>query len=129
MTDLLAWLLALPLLLDGHAHPIARPREVIDAIATVTLERPEVDAHTLAATLDVLAAHESNYSAHPRGSNDHGHSKGAWQTPSRETPDDLLGQARIAAKWILVSWTMCPSRPLNAYASGPGHCAMRIGVA
>lgn len=115
---LVAWLVALPLLHDGHGHVIPRPAGFADVVATVALEHPEVDARTLMATLDVLAAHEGRYSRHPRGYNDGGKSKGAWQTPAAETPDDALGQARVAAKWILVSWLACPNFPLSKYATG-----------
>lgn len=123
---LLAWLLALPPVLDGHQHPIPRPPGFCRVVAQVALEHPELDARLLAATLDVVAAHESSYRTHPAGSNDHGASKGAWQTPSRETPDDPLGQARVAAKWIIVSFTRCPGHPLSLYATGHVCGAVRV---
>jgi len=115
---LAAWLSALPQVTDAHGWPFHRPAGFADVIATVTLEHPEVDARVLAATLDVVAAHESSYRLHPRGYNDGGASKGAWQTPAAETPDDALGQARVAAKWLLYSMTRCPDYPLAIYATG-----------
>lgn len=115
---LLAWIVALPVRTDLHGYAIPRPANFSATIAKVALEYPDVDPYKLAATLDVLAAHEGSYSTHPRGLNDHGASKGAWQTPSNETPDDGLGQARVAVKWILVSWKLCPAFPLSRYATG-----------
>ena len=113
-----AALAALPSLLDGHGAKIPRPAGVPDVIAQVALEHPEVDAWLLAATLDVLGAHEAGYSTHPRGLNDHGRSKGFGQTPRASTPDDLLGQVREAARWVIVSWKGCPAFPLSRYATG-----------
>ena len=127
---LAAALAALPSLLDGHGAKIPRPAGVPDVIAQVALEHPEVDAWLLAATLDVLGAHESGYSTHPRGLNDHGRSKGFGQTPRASTPDDLLGQVREAARWVIVSWKGCPAFPLSRYATGvrcEGASAMSVG--
>lgn len=115
---LIAWIVALPLVHDGLNRPIPRPPGFAKVIATIALEHPELDPRILAATLDVVAAHESGYRLHPHGYNDGGHSKGAWQTPARETPDDPLGQARVAAKWLLYSMQKCPDHPLSLYATG-----------
>lgn len=124
---LAAWLAALPFVRDGLGHPIPRPKGFADVVAAVALEHPEVDARILAATLDVVAAHEGHYALHPRGFNDGGRSKGAWQTPSGETPDDAMGQARVAAKWLLVSMQRCPDHPLSLYATG--HVCGRVRIA
>lgn len=118
ITTLAALIVALAPVKDWHGHDIARPAGVADIIAQVSLEHPEVDATLLAATLDIIGAHESSYSTHPHGLNDHGRSKGYGQTPRASTPDDLLGQVRETAKWIVVSWTGCPSFPLSRYATG-----------
>ena len=115
---LAALLIALTPVNDGHGHPIPRPAGVPDMIAQVALEHSEVNAQLLASTLDVVGAHESGYSAHPHGVNDHGLSKGFGQTPRTSTPDDLLGQIRVTAKWIVYSWSQCPAFPLSRYATG-----------
>jgi hypothetical protein len=115
---LAALLASLAPIKDWNGHPVPRPAGVLDAIAQVALEHPNVDARLLAITLDVLGAHESGYSAKPRGSNDHGASKGFGQTPRASTPDDLLGQIREAARWVIVSWRTCPEYPLSRYATG-----------
>lgn len=121
---LLAWLAALPRVPDTQGRGIARPAEAIDAIVTVAIEvaeRDQVDPRIIAASLDVIGARESGYRSHPRGLNDHGRSKGFGQTPSRETPDDLLGQVRVTARWLLVSMKRCPDFPISPYATG-GYC-------
>lgn len=118
MTALLAWLLTLAMVHDGRDRSIPRPHGFLDVIAKVASEQSEVDPRILAATLDVVAAHESGYRLHPTGHNDGGKSKGAWQTPSAETPDDAIGQARVAAKWLLYSMRTCPDHPLSLYATG-----------
>jgi hypothetical protein len=115
---LAALLVSLAPVNDWHGHPIPRPAGVPELIAQVALEHPEVDAKLLAVTLDVLGAHESTYKTKPPGSNDHGQSKGFGQTPRASTPDDLLGQIREAAKWVIISWTACPAYPLSRYATG-----------
>jgi hypothetical protein len=116
LPDLLLLLVALPPINDWHGHPIPRDSATVHAIATAALEHPEADPILLAATLDVLAAHESGY--HVNAIGDHGRSIGTWQTPRSQTPSDVLGQARLAAKWVLVSWAACPDHPLNPYATG-----------
>jgi hypothetical protein len=123
---LVAWILALPYVHDGNGHDIPRPNGFADVIATVALEHSELDARILAATLDVIAAHESAYRVRPRGYNDGGASKGAWQTPSRETPDDPIGQARVAAKWLITSISRCPEHPISLYATGHVCGAVRV---
>ena len=74
LTTLAAWIAALPLLTDGHGHPIPRPEWVAPAIAQVVLDEahPYDDPYELAATLDVVAAHESAY--RPSAIGDHGRS-------------------------------------------------------
>jgi len=124
---LIAWISALPVLHDGRGHELPRPRGFAEVIATVALEHAEeVDPRILAATLDVVAAHEGRYQLHPRGFNDGGKSKGAWQTPAAETPDDAMGQARVAARWLLVSMRRCPDHPLALYATGHVCGAVRV---
>lgn len=120
------WLCSLPPV-QASWGPIPRPDAFCRVVAAVALEFPEVDARWLAASLDVVAAHESAYRTHPPGLNDHGASKGAWQTPSAETPDDAYGQARVAARWMIRSAQQCPDHPLSLYASG--HICGPIRVA
>lgn len=121
---LVAWIVSLPVIRDGHGLPIPRPTGFADAIATVALEHEELDARVLSAMLDVVAAHESAYRVRALG--DGGRSKGAWQTPAAETPDDAMGQARIAAKWLIVSAKACPDFPLSRYATGHVCGSVRI---
>lgn len=121
---LLAWAALLPVLHDGHGAPIPRPRNFFDVVVPVALEHPEIDARILVATLDVVAAHESGYRHAALG--DGGKSKGAWQTPVAETPDDPTGQARVALKWIAWSMQRCPDHPLSLYATGRICGAVRI---
>ena len=123
--SLLAWFALLPRVPDSEGRGIRRPHDAVDAIVTVALEvaerEPLIDARIIAAELDVIGARESGYSTHPRGLNDHGRSKGFGQTPRAETPDDLLGQVRVAAKWLVASIKRCPEFPISAYATG-GYC-------
>lgn len=123
---LLAWFALLPRVPDSEGRGIRRPHEAIDAIVTVALEvserEPLIDPRIIAAELDVIGARESGYSTHPRGLNDHGRSKGFGQTPRAETPDDLVGQVRVAAKWLVASIKRCPDHPLSPYGTG-GLCA------
>lgn len=121
---LIAWVAALPVIRDGHGLPIPRPHGFAETIATVALEHEELDARVLAAMLDVVAAHESAYRVRALG--DGGRSKGAWQTPAAETPDDAIGQARVAAKWMIVSSLACPDFPLSRYATGHTCGSVRI---
>lgn len=124
---LIAWIVALPFVHDGLNREIKRPAGFAEVIATVAIEHSEIDdPRILAATLDIIAAHESSYRLHPHGYNDGGRSKGAWQTPARETPDDALGQARVAAKWLLYSMRTCPDHPLSLYATGHVCGAIRV---
>lgn len=118
LPELLLWFASLAPVTDGLNRPIPRPPGFAKVILTVALEHPEIDPRILAAALDVVAAHESSYRLHPHGWNDGGKSKGAWQTPAAETPDDALGQARVAAKWLLYSMRTCPDHPLSLYATG-----------
>lgn len=118
---LAAWLCSLPALHDGNGLDIPRPAQFCPVVATVALEHPEVDVRLMASLLDVIAAHESGYRTHPHGWNDGGKSKGAFQTPASTTPDDPLGQTRLAARILTVSMTSCPEHPLSLYASG--RCA------
>lgn len=118
LPELLLWIASLAPVHDGLNREIPRPPGFAHVIATVAIEHPEIDPRILAATLDVVAAHESAYRLHPHGWNDGGKSKGAWQTPAHETPDDPLGQARVAAKWLLYSMRTCPDHPLSLYATG-----------
>ena len=117
--SLVAWILSLAVAHDGHGRPIPRPAGFATVIATVALEHPEVDPRIVAATLDVIAAHESAYRTSAIG--DHGASCGAFQTPCARTPHDALGQARVAATIWLVAVDRCPEHPMWLYASG--RCA------
>ena len=112
--EILVWLVACPLHLDGHAHPIPRPYGAAKTIADVaaTTEAPQ----TFAALLDVLAAHESAY--HTGVTGDGGRSCGAWQTPCAETPPDGLGQAKLALKILRRANNYCPVHAVWLYASG-----------
>ena len=111
---LAAWLLALPLY---NATP--RPPEFATAIADVALAVAPDAPLELAATLDVIAAHESRY--RPTASGDHGRSAGAYQTPASRTPRDVAGQTSLAARILADAARACPAHPLYAYASG--RCA------
>ena len=111
---LAAWLLALPLY---NATP--RPPEFATAIAIVALRAAPDAPLELAATLDVIAAHESAY--HPAARGDHGRSAGAYQTPAFRTPRDIAGQTSLAARILADATNACPAHPLYAYASG--RCA------
>jgi hypothetical protein len=44
-----------------------------------------------------------------------------YQTPAAQTPDDPLGQTRLAARILTLSMSQCPEHPLSLYASG--RCA------
>lgn len=111
---LLSWLLALPPLHDGHGAPIPRPRAAAETIATVAMETglPQI----FAATLDVLAAHESGYRIAAVG--DSGASCGAFQTPCARTPKDALGQTRLAVAILYQALSVCSEHTLWAYAAG-----------
>ena len=111
---LAAWIIALPLY-----QGIARPPEFALAIAEVALATAPDAPEQLAATLDLIAAHESRYRPAARG--DHGRSAGAYQTPSSRTPRDIAGQTRLAARILGEAARACPAHPLWAYASG--RCA------
>ena len=111
---LTAWIVALPLY---NATP--RPPEFALAIAEVALEGAPDAPEQLAATLDLIAAHESRYSPLARG--DAGRSIGAYQTPRHRTPATLAGQTRLAARILSEAARSCPAHPLWAYASG--RCA------
>ena len=111
---LAAWLLALPLY---AATP--RPPEFAQAIAIVALRAAPDAPLELAATLDVIAAHESAYPPLARG--DDGRSAGAYQTPAGRAPRDVAGQTQLAARILADAARACPAHPLYAYASG--RCA------
>jgi len=111
---LIAWVMALPLY---NATP--RPPEFAAAIAVVALERAPDAPEQLAATLDLIAAHESRY--HPLARGDGGRSVGAYQTPKHRTPATIAGQTRLAAQMLAEAARACPAHPLWAYASG--RCA------
>jgi len=117
VAQLAAWIAALPLLADGHGHPIPRPDWVAPLVAEVVLTEahPYDDPYELAATLDVVAAHESAY--HPGAIGDRGRSCGLGQTPCRRTPRDPRGQLALALQLLAND---CPD-PLWLYASG--RCA------
>jgi hypothetical protein len=108
---LVAWVLALPLY---QATP--RPPEFAAAIAEVALADAPDDPRVLAATLDLIAAHESRYRPLARG--DGGRSVGAYQTPRARTPATIAGQTRLAARILGEAARACPAHPLWAYASG-----------
>ena len=108
---LVAWVLALPLY---QATP--RPPEFAAAIAEVALADAPDDPRVLAATLDLIAAHESRYRPLARG--DGGRSVGAYQTPRHRTPATVMGQTRLAARILGEASRACPAHPLWAYASG-----------
>ncbi|NBW08789.1 MAG: hypothetical protein EBR82_12270 [Caulobacteraceae bacterium] len=118
--ELAAWLLSLPVVLDGHGHPIPRSSEVSSAIAVVALEQSYIDARVMAATLDVLAAHEGAYRLGSRG--DRGRSCGTFQTACWKTPMDgaelAVRQARLAVAEWRRAVDRCPEHPVWAYASG-----------
>ena len=124
------WLAMLPLQKDGYHRGIPRPQGFTDVIAVAVLEGSDdpVQERILAATLDVLAAHESGYRQKAVG--DSGRSCGAWQTPCGETPleGDHVGlkQARIAVKWVKRSFDLCPDYPLAKYATGVTCGSVRI---
>ena len=113
-TMLTAWIIALPLY-----QGIARPPEFAAAIADVALAVAPDAPEQLAATLDLIAAHESRYRLTARG--DHGRSAGAYQTPAARTPRDIAGQTQLAARILADAARACPAHPLYAYASG--RCA------
>jgi hypothetical protein len=108
---LVAWVLALPLY-----QGIARPPEFALAIADVALAGAPDDPRALAATLDLIAAHESRYRLSASG--DGGRSRGAYQTPKHRTPATIIGQTRLAARILGEAARACPAHPLWAYASG-----------
>ena len=111
---LVAWILALPVVRDGHGMPIPRSSVVVDAIADAALETelPQI----FAAHLDVLGAHESAYRTIAVG--DGGRSCGIFQTPCTRTPHDALGQARLAIKILRVAIDGCFEHPIWMYAAG-----------
>lgn len=128
---LLAWLLALPPVLDGAGHPIPRPRQAAEVIATVASS--EADALFVAAALDTFAALESGY--HPKAAGDcpgmragdphcsralGARSCGAWQTPCGRTPEDPSAQARLWVAILRQSQRACPRWPLAML--GTGRC-------
>lgn len=131
---LAAWLIAQPLILDGHGNAIARPLKAVDVIVQAANETSLPSF--FAAHLDVLAAHESGYHPAlagdcpglPAGSllctRDRGaHACGAWQglcsaLPASATP---LDQARLAVRDLKRAIDVCPEHPLFVYAAG--HCA------
>lgn len=85
--------------------------EIADAIEEVSAQ----DAH-MASLLVAIASMES--SCNPRAVNhkDPLHSTGVWQTPRFRTPQDVLGQARVAHKMVSDSLARCGT--LNLYTSG-----------
>lgn len=129
--QLLAFLLALPPILDGTGHPIPRPREAASVIAVVAAE--QADPVFWAASLDTYAALESGY--HPKAAGDcpgmragsplctkalGARSYGAWQTPAATTSDDPATQAR---QWVAIakrSFAACPAHPFAML--GTGRC-------
>lgn len=126
---LLAWLLALPPVLDGAGHPIPRPRAAAQVIADVAAAEP--DALFVAAALDTFAALESGYRTNvagdcpgmragdPRCTRALGaKSYGAWQTPTAITPRDGLGQARLWVSILRTSQRACPAHPLALLGTG-----------
>ena len=111
---LIAWVMALPLY-----QGTPRPPEFAAAIADVALALAPDAPERLAATLDLIAAHESAYHLTARG--DGGRSVGAYQTPRHRTPATIAGQTRLAAQMLDEAARACPAHPLWAYASG--RCA------
>lgn len=128
---LLAWLLALPPVLDGAGHAIPRPAAAARVIADVAAVEP--DALFVAAALDTFAAMESGY--HPKVAGDcpgmragdphctrelGAKSVGAWQTPAAITPNDPAAQARLWVAILRQSQKACPAYPLAML--GTGRC-------
>ncbi len=99
---------------DGHGHEIPRASFAANTIAIVAVETEAPQVY--AAMLDVLAAHESAY--HTGVTGDGGRSCGAYQTPCARTPQDGLGQTRLAARLLKQANDHCPGHPLWIYARG-----------
>lgn len=136
ITQILAWLLVVPLILDGHRWPIPRPISAAAIIAKVAAETE--DPKFFAALLDVQAAKESGYRADAAGdcpgmrAGDPkctralgAKSCGAYQTPCAETPENAEAQTRLALAYIRRSYAACPAHPLSVY--GTGRCDTRWG--
>jgi hypothetical protein len=117
--SILIWLVSLAVHADRHGFPIPRPYGAATTIAQVVASEPEDLQRIYAATLDVLAAHESAYRTGVTG--DGGKSCGAYQTPCARTPADGLGQTRLALSILKDANDRCPGHPIWLYASG--HCA------
>ncbi len=113
---LIAWILNLPAILDGHGYEIHRPFNFALALADVVFESP--DPLMWAATLDVFAAKEASYRVDAVG--DHGRSCGLGQTACAITPKDARGQLRLAMEIHSRSSRACPDHPLSLY--GTGRC-------
>lgn len=111
---ILAWLVALPYILDRGGHPIRRPVTVSIAIATAAAE---TDYPLFWASLiDEFAALEASY--RPDAVGDHGRSCGLAQTACNVTPKDALGQVRLAIATHQRSSAACPAHPLSIYGTG-----------
>ena len=82
--QLAVWLMALRPVTDASGAPFRRPAGFVSIVASLAAESEDLDPRLLAATLDVVGAHESSYDAAAVG--DGGDSCGAWQTPCAETP-------------------------------------------
>jgi hypothetical protein len=114
MSALFLWLVFAAPIHDTHNRPIWITQEIAAAIAAAC--SVEDDPWRCAKTLFVLGARESSYRTRVLG--DGGRSFGLFQCPRAITPDDALGQARLAISILKHAEDVCPGHALWTYASG-----------
>ena len=125
---LVAWLIAQPVLLDGHGAPIPRRAEVVDAIAVAAAET--CSPKWWAALLDVWAAYESGYRDIGGGCDgvaigtacDRARAKyvSPWMLSRGRVPRDatIVDEARVAIAMFRESFAACPAHPYSFFAAG-----------
>ena len=126
---LLVWLMALPVLHDGHGADIPRPEReaLVIANAAAETEQPQF----WAGILDVFAAYESGYGPAtiaggcpgvpvgvPCKREQGARYCGAWMTECRRVPHGatLLDEARVAIAMMRESFSACPEHPFGQFA-------------
>jgi hypothetical protein len=114
MSTLFLWLVFAAPVHDTRNRPIWITQEIAAVISAAC--SVEDDPWRCAKTLFVLGARESSYRVHVLG--DGGRSYGLFQCPRAITPDDALGQARLAISILKHAEEVCPGHAIRAYAAG-----------